>query len=387
MKKAITLSLIPFLMLILCFAAGETWQIGNAVIPFEIPTADGLIQEASFYDPFLRKTASTGKLGAYNGGTGCWAFGSYVYRQAFGTAFNKTKHRITPENQLTPVSEENLKYWILRAGPGAILRTTNQTSYVASDSDGHTMVIVHADNDGVTIYHGSGDGYIYYGNETRTFTWKEFSDSIQRGSVSSGKKNIKYVIYPGKTTFLELMDLKVESVSIQNAPVYLPKGQTVSLSINIRPEEAANRAVLWSSSNASVASVHQETGLIKALSPGKTEIRAAAADGGGAYDAFTLTVLPALSEFDFSLPEGVKIIESEAFSGVSAACVRLPDGAQRIESEAFSSCSSLTLIYIPKNIEFIAPDAFQGLDNVIFWTNSRIAMDYAKERGFETVDF
>lgn len=387
--KKLKYALVSAFIFILClFSASiaETWQVGNVTVPLSIPTPDGLVTSQSFKDPFLVKTVTTGKIGSYNGGTGCWAFGSYVYRQAFGSAFSKTRHLITPSKTLTPVTAENLKYYILQAGPGAILRTTNQTTYSSSDSDGHTMVIVDADEEGVRIYHASGKGYIYYGNETRYFTWSSFAASIQRGSVSSGKKNIKYVIYPGEITFNDIIAaenaVKVESIQIKTDRAILVSGEEIALTCDVLPDHATNPAVLWSSANEQSAKIDSQTGAVTALIPGNVQITASALDESGVSDTVSLTILPALDDFDMIFPESLKTVKSEAFLQTSARYVRLPDSINAIESKAFKNCQNLIAVHIPASVTHIADDAFEGIENLILWTESEYAAEYALSRGF-----
>lgn len=369
----------------------KTYQIGGVTIPLEIPTSGGTVAEASFYDPFLRKTVTTGKIGTYNGGTGCWAFGSYIYRQAFGTSFSKTKNRITPANTLTPVTAENLEYYILQAGPGAILRTTNQTAYSSSDSDGHTMVIVDADEEGVTIYHASGKGYIYYGNETRAFTWEEFAASIQRGSVSSGKKNIKYVIYPGDITFNDIIKAEnavpAERIQIGGLPAYALVGEKYACTYTLFPENALDSGVFWKSADPSVAKVNSETGEIRMLSPGQTVITAACQHPSDATDQKTLIVLPTLSDFTFALPEGTKSVLEYAFSDIGAKYVHLPEGLERIEAGAFSGAPGLVCVYVPLSVNFISDTAFENCAPFAMWTENEYAKEYALQKELPVVSF
>ena len=70
---------------------------------------------------------------------------------------------------------------------------------------------------------------------------------------------------------------------------------------------------------------------------------------------------------DTRLPAGLTVIQAQAFeNNTSMEDVTLPDGLKRIESRAFAG-SSVGMIYMPESIEFIAPDAFDGCENVVGW--------------------
>ena len=68
-----------------------------------------------------------------------------------------------------------------------------------------------------------------------------------------------------------------------------------------------------------------------------------------------------------NIPLNVTKINVETFYGdTSLDEVDLPDGVTRIESRAFAN-SSLTRIYIPESVSYIASDAFDGCPDVIGW--------------------
>lgn len=64
------------------------------------------------------------------------------------------------------------------------------------------------------------------------------------------------------------------------------------------------------------------------------------------------------------LPKDLKVIGERAFSGTpSVQAVVLPDGAERIESRAFAE-SGVREAYIPASVSYIAPDAFDGCEDL-----------------------
>ncbi len=66
-----------------------------------------------------------------------------------------------------------------------------------------------------------------------------------------------------------------------------------------------------------------------------------------------------------NLPEGLTIIEEEAFADIDAVVVRIPASCRTIESRAFLNCSNLRRIYITENTMQIAVDAFDGCANLM----------------------
>ena len=71
----------------------------------------------------------------------------------------------------------------------------------------------------------------------------------------------------------------VSSVSVTPASVDMKVGQSVQLTATVLPENAANKAVSWTSSDASIASVDQN-GKLSALQEGSATITATTQDGG-----------------------------------------------------------------------------------------------------------
>lgn len=86
----------------------------------------------------------------------------------------------------------------------------------------------------------------------------------------------------------EVPTIDVTSVTIEQGDQELNVGQTVQLSATIKPENAENKTLTWSSSNEQVATV-DENGLVTAVSAGSTEITVTSANGK--TDSIIVTVL------------------------------------------------------------------------------------------------
>ena len=95
----------------------------------------------------------------------------------------------------------------------------------------------------------------------------------------------------GVTASLEVSIVKpVKKVAIDaGKTVALPVGFTQALSVEVFPEDATVKDVVWSSSNDKVAAV-DEKGVVTAVAKGKAKITAEAADGSGAKAVVSVTV-------------------------------------------------------------------------------------------------
>jgi hypothetical protein len=81
----------------------------------------------------------------------------------------------------------------------------------------------------------------------------------------------------------------VTKVNIDKSNVDLQAHETVQLKVAVGPDTAANKAVKWSTSDETIATVDQN-GLVKAIKKGSVTIRCEALDGSGKYDTCTINV-------------------------------------------------------------------------------------------------
>lgn len=83
----------------------------------------------------------------------------------------------------------------------------------------------------------------------------------------------------GKEVIVEDTTVKVTGVSLNKTNLDLIVGDTITLTATVKPSNATNKNVTWTSSNTNVATV-DSAGNIKALNPGTTTIIVKTADGG-----------------------------------------------------------------------------------------------------------
>lgn len=82
---------------------------------------------------------------------------------------------------------------------------------------------------------------------------------------------------------------KVESITLDKTEGILNVGNTVTITATVAPEKATNPAVIWSSSDESVATV-DETGKVTAVATGNATITATSEDDSSASADYELTV-------------------------------------------------------------------------------------------------
>ena len=85
----------------------------------------------------------------------------------------------------------------------------------------------------------------------------------------------------------EILPIKVESVTLDITSLTMSVGETMSLTATISPSDAENQKVLWSTSNANVATV--KDGTVSAIAPGEATVTVKTDDGGETAEC-TVTV-------------------------------------------------------------------------------------------------
>lgn len=100
------------------------------------------------------------------------------------------------------------------------------------------------------------------------------------GEVSSASGTLALSLQPTESKLVKLTAApkKVTGVSLDKTELTLSAGETGKLTATLSPEEAANKAVHWTSSDTSVATVVY--GTVTAVNAGKTTITVETVDGG-----------------------------------------------------------------------------------------------------------
>ncbi|MCH5202891.1 MAG: Ig-like domain-containing protein, partial [Oscillospiraceae bacterium] len=104
----------------------------------------------------------------------------------------------------------------------------------------------------------------------------------------------------GKSATVSLTVLQdVTAVSLNAKTKVLYTGSTYQLKATVKPENASNKAIQWTSSNKNVATVSQ-TGKVTAKAKGTAVITATATDGSGVYGKCTITVKQRVTKIKLS---------------------------------------------------------------------------------------
>lgn len=138
----------------------------------------------------------------------------------------------------------------------------------------------------LTLFRGKTAQLSVSGTES-TVKWSSSKKSVatvnKKGKVTAKKKGtavitakVDGVKYRCKVTVKQL----VTSVKLNQKKVTITEGKTYTLKATVKPTNANNRAVAWSSSDPSVVTVSAK-GKLKAVGPGTATITAKAKDGSG----------------------------------------------------------------------------------------------------------
>ncbi|MCD8301517.1 MAG: Ig-like domain-containing protein [Prevotellaceae bacterium] len=108
---------------------------------------------------------------------------------------------------------------------------------------------------------------------------------------TSNDYNEQFNIYDssGAAIVYSEIDSYVESITIEAEQAEIEEGESLQLHATVSPSDATDPSVIWSSSDESVATV-SKSGLVTALSQGKTTITATANDGHGATGSIEISV-------------------------------------------------------------------------------------------------
>ena len=120
----------------------------------------------------------------------------------------------------------------------------------------------------------------------------------------------------------------VLSVSITPVSASIAIGETLSLTATVSPDNATNKAISWSSSNTSVATVNSSSGVVMGVSAGSADI-IVTTDDGGYTDTLNLTVLPPEPKLVITIntqPQSVFVVSGDISGDLSVAAGVTPVG-------------------------------------------------------------
>ena len=146
--------------------------------------------------------------------------------------------------------------------------------------------------------------------------------------------------------------IHVSSVSVTPAAIELTEGESQALTAKILPDNATNKAITWSSSDAAVATVSEE-GEVKALKPGTATVKATAKDGGVEGSCAITVIKKIIHPESVTLePESLSLVEGT--SGKIAATV-LPENADNKAVVWSSSNKEVATVDQEGNVSALVP--------------------------------
>ena len=180
----------------------------------------------------------------------------------------------------------------------------------------------------------------------------------------------------------------VENVTLDVTTLTLAPGMTKKLAATVKPDNADDKTVTWSSSNVEVAMVSND-GTVGAIKTGETTITAQSGSikaeckvtvhvhsysggkctvcgvvpylKGGIIDEHGVLVRYSGSETTVVIPDGVTGIGYPAFSNCTGlTSVEIPASVTSIGYCAFEGCTGLTEVKIPDGVTSIGDNAFEG---------------------------
>ena len=157
-------------------------------------------------------------------------------------------------------------------------------------------------------------------------------------------------------------EVPVESVSLDRDSLSLEEGDTYTLTATVLPENATNKAVTWSSSDTSVATVDQN-GKVRAKDPGTAIITVTTAYGGF-QDTCHVTVKAAVEDEDLLFEDDFSKDTSDGWTG---------DGQAKVEDGALVVSGGTS-----GEMVFHLPNQYQGDLTVTF----KMKVNNATDRAF-----
>ena len=146
----------------------------------------------------------------------------------------------------------------------------------------------------------------------KSVTWTSSDETIATvdggvvRAVGTGTADVTASVTVNGTTYTAACKVTVTQpvtgISVNPAALNLTEGDARALTATVGPENATNRAVVWTSSNPSVAAV-DGNGVVTALRAGSAVITATAIDGGGTSGSCTVVVSAYVDPFESYYPD------------------------------------------------------------------------------------
>ena len=160
----------------------------------------------------------------------------------------------------------------------------NEYGFQRVGDTGYTSGVITPD--GVTLaqfMNGSGSGWMYMVNG------KIPNFGMSGYKLSDGDEVKLYYVHSHQEANADPIDTPVQTITLDTTEKVLTIQKQLQLSATVKPSYAANKNIVWTSSNEKVATV-DENGIVTAKANGKAVISVTAQDGNGAKAECTVEV-------------------------------------------------------------------------------------------------
>ncbi len=166
---------------------------------------------------------------------------------------------------------------------------------------------------------------------------------------------------------VEVLPEPVTGVTLDRSEAYLALADDFTLVPSIQPVNAANKAVSWSSSNPSVATV--TNGKVDPVSVGEAVISVITADGGKTASCTVNVTSDNFNNLKLTAINNGTQYSVTGFDSYASGEIEIPEEynglpVTQISDGAFAGCSKLTDITVPNSVSAIGVDAFKGCDGI-----------------------
>ena len=152
--------------------------------------------------------------------------------------------------------------------------------------------------------YGDGETVFWYGYKDAFggLAWKSYASDVEL-YVPETSIEAYNAVEPWKSfKLIKGINVPVESITLYFKEISILKNTSYKLSSTVFPDDASNKKVIWSSSDASVATV-DESGTVTAVNSGEVWIKAISDDNPEACDSCKVTVTQAVTGIELDITE------------------------------------------------------------------------------------